>query len=101
MLISGPALRAERAEIDQPLDAQREEVALLVEREFAGQIGGAAVMIAGQRLRARAESISPARPVRFAASITREKFRIDFVANAEAAADIGGADAEFLRPAAR
>ena len=85
-----------RAEIDQPLDSQREKLPLAVERQLADQVRRPAMMVAGHRLRARAEP-----PHRLAGPLgrqhDREKFRIDLVAHAEAAADVGGADAEFLR----
>jgi hypothetical protein len=74
---------AKRAEIDQPLDTQREEAPFGVERQFADQIGAASVVIAGDRLRSCAEPFH--RP---AGSLGREhdgeKLGIDFVPDAKA-----------------
>src|SRR5579871_6983785 len=81
----------ERAEVDQPFDAQRDEAAVAVDPELAAQVRGAAVMIADDGLAARAD------PAHRPAGLLRsqhdgEEFRIDLVADAEAAADVDRVD---------
>ena len=84
-----------RAHGVQRIDAQPEDLAVLVERQFAGDDLVAAVRVAEQRLRARRHPFH--RPAADAARRPHHQriFRIAAVLHAEAAADVGRDDAQL------
>ena len=91
-----PRVGAVGAEIHQPSHAQREKAPVARERQLAGQIRRAPVMIAGNGLRTGPGPFH--RPSRLlGGQHQRQEFRVDLVPHAEAAADIDRADAEALR----
>ena len=94
--MSGPALEQYAPRLTSHLDAQREELPFSSSASSPIRSAAAAVVIAGDRLRARAGPFHrPAGPL--GRQHDGEKLRIDLVAHAEGAADIDRADAEFLR----
>ena len=88
-----PGLREVRAGVADPVEAQAEEAAVAVERELAGELRGAAVMVADDGLEARADPLH--RPAeRLRRMHQRAVLGIGLRADAEAAADVARVQAD-------
>ena len=90
------ARREVRAQVDDPVDAHRQELPVLVERELAVGDHVAAVRVGQQAFRARASPLHR-RAERFRGDHERRVFRIGARALAEAAADVAHLEDELLR----